>query len=363
MPTPLTAETIVTAPKVLLHDHLDGGLRPATLVELAAQDGYDGLPTTVVPDLARWFSESAYSGSLERYLETFVHTTAVMQTRESLIRVASECVQDLAADGVVYAEIRFAPELHTERNLTLTEVVQAVLDGVRAGTAAAATAGHRIRARLLLTAMRHAARSREIAELCIAFRDDEVAGFDIAGAEAGFPPTRHLDAFEYLRRENAHFTIHAGEAFGLPSIWEALQWCGADRLGHGVRIVDDIAIRPDGTAELGRLAAYVRDKRIPLEMAPTSNVQTGAATSIAEHPIGLLTDLKFRVTVNTDNRLMSGCSMSSEMAALSEAFGYDWDTLQWFTVNAMKSAFLPFAERLAIINEQIKPGYDRLRAG
>ena len=186
----------------------------------------------------------------------------------------------------------------------------------------------------------------------------EVAGFDIAGAEAGFPPTRHLDAFEYLRRENAHFTIHAGEAFGLPSIWEALQWCGADRLGHGVRIVDDITVDRDGTATLGRLAAYVRDKRIPLEMAPTSNVQTGAATSIAEHPIGLLTALKFRVTVNTDNRLMSGCSMTSEMTALSEAFGYDWDTLQWFTVNAMKSAFLPFAERLEIINRVIKPGYD-----
>jgi adenosine deaminase len=277
--------------------------------------------------------------------------------------VASECVQDLAADGVVYAEVRFAPELHTERNLTLNEVVRAVLDGVAAGTTAATLAGHGIRVRLLLTAMRHAARSREIAELAIAFRDDGVAGFDIAGAEAGFPPTRHLDAFEYLRRENAHFTIHAGEAFGLPSIWEALQWCGADRLGHGVRIVDDIRVDRDGTATLGRLAAYVRDKRIPLEMAPTSNVQTGAATSIAEHPIGLLTALKFRVTVNTDNRLMSGCSMTSEMAALSEAFGYDWDTLQWFTVNAMKSAFLPFAERLEIINRVIKPGYDRLRAG
>ena len=363
MPTPLTADTIATAPKVLLHDHLDGGLRPATLVDLADRDGYDGLPTTVVPDLARWFSESAYSGSLERYLETFVHTTAVMQTRESLIRVASECVQDLAADGVVYAEIRFAPELHTQRNLTLDEVVRAVLDGVAAGTRAAAEAGYQIRARLLLTAMRHAARSQEIAELCIKFRDQEVAGFDIAGAEAGFPPTRHLDAFEYMRRENAHFTIHAGEAFGLPSIWEAIQWCGADRLGHGVRIVDDIDIAPDGTATLGRLAAYVRDKRIPLEMAPTSNVQTGAATSIADHPIGLLTALKFRVTVNTDNRLMSGCSMTSEMTALSEAFGYDWNTLQWFTVNAMKSAFLPFAERLTIINEVIKPGYDRLRAG
>ena len=363
MPTPLTAASIATAPKVLLHDHLDGGLRPATLVDLAEKDGYDGLPTTVVPDLARWFSESAYSGSLERYLETFVHTTAVMQTRESLIRVASECVQDLAADGVVYAEVRFAPELHTERNMALTEVVRAVLDGVAAGTRGAALAGHQIRARILLTAMRHAARSREIAELAIAFRDDGVAGFDIAGAEAGFPPTRHLDAFEYLRRENAHFTIHAGEAFGLPSIWEALQWCGADRLGHGVRIVDDIRVDRDGTATLGRLAAYVRDKRIPLEMAPTSNVQTGAATSIAEHPIGLLTALKFRVTVNTDNRLMSGCSMSSEMTALSEAFGYDWNTLQWFTVNAMKSAFLPFAERLEIINRVIKPGYDALRAG
>jgi len=363
MPTPLTAASIATAPKVLLHDHLDGGLRPATLVDLAEQDSYDGLPTTVVPDLARWFAEYAYSGSLERYLETFVHTTAVMQTRESLIRVASECVQDLAADGVVYAEVRFAPELHTERNLTLNEVVRAVLDGVAAGTTAATLAGHGIRVRLLLTAMRHAARSREIAELAIAFRDDGVAGFDIAGAEAGFPPTRHLDAFEYLRRENAHFTIHAGEAFGLPSIWEALQWCGADRLGHGVRIVDDIRVDRDGTATLGRLAAYVRDKRIPLEMAPTSNVQTGAATSIAEHPIGLLTALKFRVTVNTDNRLMSGCSMSSEMTALSEAFGYDWNTLQWFTVKAMKSAFLPFAERLEIINRVIKPGYDALRAG
>ena len=248
-----------------------------------------------------------------------------MQTRESLIRVASECVQDLAADGVVYAEIRFAPELHTERDLALDEVVRAVLDGVAAGTGPRRGGRAPDPGAILLTAMRHAARSREIAELCIAFRDEAVAGFDIAGAEAGFPPTRHLDAFEYLRRENAHFTIHAGEAFGLPSIWEALQWCGADRLGHGVRIVDDITVAPGRHGELGRLAAYVRDKRIPLEMAPTSNVQTGAATSIAEHPIGLLTALKFRVTVNTDNRLMSGCSMTSEMTALSEAFGYGWD--------------------------------------
>ena len=360
--TPLTAEAIVTAPKVLLHDHLDGGLRPATLIDLAEQTGYRSLPSTDVRGLASWFAESAYSGSLERYLETFTHTLAVMQTRESLVRVASECAQDLAADGVVYAEVRFAPELHTEQNLTLDEVVQAVLDGFAAGSLAAAEAGHQIRVRALLTAMRHAARSREIAELSIAFRDRGVAGFDIAGAEAGFPPTRHLDAFEYLRRENAHFTIHAGEGFGLPSIWEAIQWCGADRLGHGVRIVDDIDVGRDGRVHLGRLAEYVRDKRIPLEMAPTSNVQTGAAQSIAKHPIGLLAELKFRVTVNTDNRLMSGTSMTREFTLLSEAFGYGLEDVRWFTVNAMKSAFLPFDERLALIDDVIKPAYAALLA-
>jgi adenosine deaminase len=189
-----------------------------------------------------------------------------------------------------------------------------------------------------------------------------VVGFDIAGAEAGFPPTRHLDAFEYLQRENFHFTIHAGEAFGLPSIWQAIQWCGADRLGHGVRLVDDITGTPGGAEPvvLGRLAAYVRDKRIPLEMCPSSNVQTGAAASIAEHPIGLLHDLRFRVTVNTDNRLMSGTTMSREMSLLVEAFGWGWAELQWLTVNAMKSAFIPFDERLAIINEVIKPAYAKL---
>jgi adenosine deaminase len=360
MPTPITLETIRSAPKVLLHDHLDGGVRAATVIELAQEYRYEDLPTTDVAELSEWFIGSADSGSLVRYLETFAHTVGVMQTREALIRVASECAQDLAADGVVYAEVRFAPELHVAQGLKLEEVVQAILDGFAAGSRAAEAGGTPIVVRALLTAMRHAARSREIAELAVTFRDDGVAGFDIAGAEAGFPPSRHLDAFEYLRRENAHFTIHAGEAFGLPSIWEALQWCGADRLGHGVRIVDDITLAADGSARLGRLAQYVRDKRIPLEMAPTSNIQTGAAESYRSHPIGVLTDLRFRVTVNTDNRLMSGCTMSSEMAALVEAFGYGWEDLRWFTVNAMKSAFLPFDERLALIDGVIKPGYEAL---
>ncbi|WP_439676470.1 adenosine deaminase [Embleya sp. MST-111070] len=357
-----TVEQVRRAPKVLLHDHLDGGLRPATIIELAAAVGYDRLPTTDPDALGTWFREAADSGSLERYLETFDHTVAVMQTREGLFRVAAECAEDLAADGVVYAEVRYAPEQHLEAGLTLDQVVEAVDEGFREGERRAAAAGNRIRVGALLTAMRHAARSLEIAELANRHRDLGVVGFDIAGAEAGFPPTRHLDAFEYLKRENNHFTIHAGEAFGLPSIWQALQWCGADRLGHGVRIIDDITVKDDGSVELGRLAAYVRDKRIPLEMCPTSNLQTGAASSYAEHPIGLLRRLYFRVTINTDNRLMSGTSMTREFEHLVEAFGYGLDDLQWFTVNAMKSAFLPFDERLAMINEVIKPGYAALKS-
>ncbi|MFG3638730.1 adenosine deaminase [Micromonospora sp. NPDC047762] len=348
-------EDIVKVPKALLHDHLDGGLRPATIVDLAAEVGHE-LPTTDPEALGRWFADAADSGSLERYLETFAHTVAVMQTAPALRRVARECALDLAADGVVYAEVRFAPEQHLERDLSLDEVVEAVLAGFAEGTAQAVEAGLTIRVGTLLTAMRHAARSQEIAELAVRHRDAGVVGFDIAGAEAGFPPTRHLDAFEYLQRENFHFTIHAGEAFGLPSIWQAIQWCGADRLGHGVRIVDDIA--PDGS--LGRLAAYVRDKRIPLELCPSSNVQTGAVASIADHPIGLLRDLRFRATVNTDNRLMSGTSMSREMSLLVETFGYGWKELQWFTINAMKSAFIPFDERLRIIDDVIKPAYAKL---
>src|SRR3954451_2484092 len=356
MPTPLDLDSIRRAPKVLLHDHLDGGVRPETIIDIARRIGYEALPSHDVAGLAAWFRDAADSGSLERYLETFAHTVAVMQTVGGLSRVARECVEDLAADGVVYAEIRWAPEQHVDGGLTLEQVVEAVLSGFREGAAVAAASGRSIRVGAIVTAMRHAARSLEIAELAVRYRDEGVIGFDIAGAEAGFPPSRHLDAFEYLRRENFHFTIHAGEAFGLPSIWEAIQYCGTDRLGHGVRIVDDIT----AGGKLGRLAQYVRDKRIPLEMCPSSNVQTGAAKSIAEHPIGLLRRLQFRVTVNTDNRLMSGTSMPREMALVAAAFDYTWSDLQWFTINAMKSAFIGFDERLSIINSLIKPGYRAL---
>lgn len=346
----------VRAPKALLHDHLDGGLRPATVVELAAEFGYSSLPTSDVDDLARWFNRGAKRNDLVLYLETFAHTVGVMQHADALERVARECAEDLAADGVVYAEVRFAPELNREAGLTLDEVVGAVIKGFEAGSA-----GTALTIRTILCAMRTAAHSREIAELAVRWRDAGVVGFDIAGAEAGHPPSRHLDAFQYVQRENFHSTIHAGEAFGLPSIWEALQYCGAARLGHGVRIVDDIT-GESGHEELGRLASFVRDRRVPLELCPTSNVNTGVCASIAEHPIGLLRRLRFRVTVNTDNRLMSDTSMSREFTQLTEAFDWGLDDFEWLTINALKSAFISFPERLRIINGVVKPGYELLRA-
>jgi adenosine deaminase len=352
-----TPDRIRLAPKVLLHDHLDGGLRPLTVVELADETGYADLPTTDADELATWMTRGANRRDLVLYLETFAHTVGVMQTPESLARVARECAEDLADDGVVYAEVRFAPEQHLQRGLSLDQVVEAVVSGFRDGMRT-----RPIVVGTLLTAMRTAARSLEIAELAVRWRSRGVVGFDIAGAEAGFPPTRHLDAFEYVRRENFHLTIHAGEAFGLPSIWEALQICGAERLGHGVRIVDDVEPEPDGGAHLGRLASLVRDRRVPLELCPTSNVHSGAAPSIAEHPIGLLTALGFRTTVNTDNRLMSNITMTGEMVNLVDHLGFGWDGLRRLTTNAARSAFLPYDERVELIERVIVPGYDALQA-
>jgi adenosine deaminase len=350
----IDTDTLRRLPKAVLHDHLDGGLRPATVVELAEAAGHT-LPATDPDALAAWYRDAADSGDLVRYIATFEHTLAVMQTREGLLRTAEEYVLDLATDGVVYAEVRYAPELMVEGGLSLNEVVETVQEGLAAGMAKAAAAGTPVRVGTLLCGMRMFDRTREIADLVVAYRDAGVVGFDIAGAEDGFPPADHLAAFAHLRHESVPFTIHAGEAHGLPSIHQALQVCGAQRIGHGVRITDDI---PDLAAgKLGRLASWVRDRRIALEMCPTSNLQTGAAASIADHPITALKDLGFRVTLNTDNRLVSGTTMTREMSLLVREAGWTVEDLRTVTVNAVKSAFIPFDERIALIEDVVLPGY------
>ena len=356
-----TSDQIKRVPKALLHDHLDGGLRPETIIEIAQQIGYKKLPTDDPKKLADWFEESCNSHSLVRYLETFSHTIAVMQSKEAIIRVSRECAIDLARDGVVYAEVRGAPELFTEQGLSLDQVVEATLEGYKQGMAEAAREGNKIRVESLLCGMRQNNRSQEPAAAVVKYRNKGVVGFDIAGPEDGFPPSNQLETFEYLRKENAHFTIHAGEAYGLPSIWEAIQICGAERLGHGVRIIDDIDFSGD-KPKLGPLASYVRDRRIPLELCPTSNLQTGAAKTYSEHPIGILAKLRFRVTLNTDNRLMSRTSMSNEMSECVKSFGWKFTDLQRVTVNALKSSFIPFEERLEIIEKVVKPAYAAISA-
>lgn len=358
----LTVDDLRGLPKVALHDHLDGGLRPGTVIEHCAANGH-ALPTTDADALRTWFFEAADSGSLVRYLETFDHTVAAMQTPGQIARVAHEFVVDQALDGVVYAEARYAPEQHQSRGLDLHEVVEAVRDGLASGMAEAEQAGHAIVVQQLVTSMRHAEPRVDIAELAVEYRDQGVAGFDIAGAEDGFPPSRFSEAFEYLRRNNVFYTIHAGEASGPDSMWEAIQLCGANRIGHGVRIVEDIDVDADGRARLGRLASYVRDAQIPLEVSPSSNLQTGIAASIGEHPIGLLWRLGFNVTVNCDNRLMSDTSMSREFAKLVAELGWGIDDVERATANAMSAAFLPYDQRVALAQGIIKPSYTAFRAG
>ena len=361
---PLTADAIAALPKVVLHDHLDGGLRPATIVELAAQAGHE-LPTQDPQELADWFVAAASSGSLERYLETFDHTIAVMQTAANLRRVARESVVDLAADGVVYAEQRYAPEQHLREGLSLQDVVDAVREGLEEGVAEAAQEGRTIRVGQLVTAMRHADRGQEIAELALANRDRGVLGFDIAGAEAGFPPSRHQRAFWILRRASFPVTVHAGEAAGLSSIAEALHVGGALRLGHGARITEDIELGertpldPSGMehATLGRVAHWIRDQQVPLELCPSSNLQTGVATSINDHPITMLGQLGFAVTINTDNRLMSGTSMSREMQLLVDEAGWTLDELRDATLTAAWNGFIHHDERQALVEGIILPGF------
>jgi adenosine deaminase len=357
VPAPLNAETLTRAPKVLLHDHLDGGLRPQTVLELAEEHGYTDLPESDPEELGRWFREAADSGSLVRYLETFAHTVGVMQRPDAIHRVARECALDLAADGVVYAEVRMAPELLTAGGTPIEEAVEAILDGFRAGSAEAESAGTPIVVGSLLCAMRQNDRWAEVAGLVVRYRDAGVVGFDLAGPEAGFPADRIPEAIALLDRERAHRTIHAGEAFSIESIRSALDGAHAERLGHGVRIIDDVAA--DGT--LGALAQRIRDEQVTLEVAPTSNVQTGAFPSLADHPVDRLHRLGFAVTMNTDNRLMSGVSASSELTDVAATFGWTWDDVQTVTERALAAGFAADSERKRVLDELVRPGYAALR--
>ncbi|MCU1613355.1 MAG: adenosine deaminase [Frankiales bacterium] len=356
MAAPLDISSLARAPKVLLHDHLDGGLRPETLLELADEVGYRGLPADQPDALGRWFRAAAHSGSLERYLETFAHTVGVMQRPDAVQRVARECALDLAADGVVYAEVRMAPEL-LAGGMPMEAAVEAMLDGYAEGSAEAAAAGRPVTVGTLLCAMRQADRWDEVARLVVRYRDAGVVGFDLAGPEEGWPPDRIPSAIALLDRTGAHRTIHAGEAAGIGSIRAALDGAHAERLGHGVRIADEVA--PDGP--LGALARRVRDEQIPLEVAPSSNVQTGAYPSLARHPVDRLHRLGFAVTVNTDNRLMSGTSLSGELADVATTFGWAWDDVETVTERALAAAFLPEADRGRLLREVVRPGFAALR--
>jgi len=358
VPAPLTVETIRRAPKVLLHDHLDGGLRPSTVLELAEKHGYRDLPADEPEALARWFREAADSGSLVRYLETFRHTVGVMQHPDAVARVAYECALDLAADGVVYAEVRMAPELLTAGGTPIEEAVEAILDGFATGSRDAAITGTPITVGSLLCAMRQEDRWEEVAGLVVEYRDRGVVGFDLAGPEDGFPPDRIPGAIALLDRAGAHRTIHAGEAAGIDSIRAALDGARAERLGHGVRIADEVG--EDG--ELGPVAQRVRDAAVPLEVAPASNVQSGAYPSLGKHPVDRLHRLGFAVTLNTDNRLMSHVSATSEIADVASTFGWTWDDVRTVTQRALGAAFVDDSVRARLLADVVRPGYAALRA-
>ncbi len=352
-----TEEIIRSVPKVLLHDHLDGGLRPATIIELAKEMKYNKLPTNDPGELAEWFHRGANKGNLVEYLQGFEHTCAVMQSKESLERIAYEMMEDMKNDGVCYVETRFAPVFHTSKNLYNDDVVNAVLAGLERGKK-----DFNVGYGLIICGMRNMKNTLEFAELAVNFRHRGVVGFDLAGEEGGYPPKKHIEAFQYIQRENFNITIHAGEAFGKDSIWQAIQWCSAHRIGHATRLVDDFTVDAEGNViGMGDLAQFVLDKRIPLECCLLSNVHTGAIDKIENHPFGKFFKEKFRVTINTDDRLMSDTTMTKEFLTSTKYFNINLDDIEKITINSMKSAFIPYKERLHFIYNVIKPGYQSVK--
>ena len=354
----LTTEQIIrSTPKVLLHDHLDGGLRPNTIIELAKELNYNKLPTKDPGELGNWFHLGANKGNLVEYLRGFEHTCAVMQTKEALTRVAYEMMEDMKNDGVCYVETRFAPVFSTSKGLYHEDVVNAVLEGLEKGKR-----DFGVGYGLILCGMRNMKNTLEIAELAIDFRNQGVVGFDLAGEEGGYPPKKHIEAFQFIQRANFNITVHAGEAFGKESIWQAIQWCGAHRIGHATHLKEDFTFDKDGNVvAFGDLAQYVLDKRIPLEICLLSNVHTGAVDKIENHPFGILFKEKFRVTINTDDRLMSDTTMTKEFLIAIEYFNLNLEDIEKITINSMKSAFIPYKERLHYIYNIIKPGFQSIK--
>lgn len=352
-----TKNIIRTAPKVLLHDHLDGGVRPETIIELAREMGYKKLPTENAQELAEWFFRGANKGNLVEFLQGFEHTIAVMQTKESLERIAFEMIEDMYNDGVCYVETRFAPVFHKKAGLHFDDIVTSVLAGLERGKQK-----YGVGYGLILCGMRNMKNTLEIAELCINYRTHGVVGFDLAGEEGGYPPKKHIEAFDFIKRENFNITIHAGEAFGKASIWQAIQICGAHRIGHATRLNEDIVFDEDNNVvALGDLAQFILDKRVPLEICLSSNLHTGAVNSLDEHPFPYLYKEKFRVFLNTDDRLMSGITLTDEYYLATKLYGISLDDIEKLNINAMKSSFIPYKERLNYIYNVIKPGYSRIR--
>ena len=350
-------EIIRDVPKVLLHDHLDGGLRPQTVIDLAKDIKYNKLPTKDPGELGAWFFRGANKGNLVEYLQGFEHTCAVMQTKEALTRVAYEMIEDMKNDGVCYVETRFAPVFHTQKGLYYEDIMKAVIEGLEKGKR-----DFGVGYGLIICGMRNMKNTLEMAELAVSFKNSGVVGFDLAGEEGGYPPKKHLAAFQYIKEKNFNITIHAGEAFGKESIWQAIQICGAHRIGHATRLVEDIVFDSSGNVVmLGDLAQYILDTRLPLEINLLSNVHTGAVDKLENHPFAKLYKEKFRVFLNTDDRLMSDTTLTKEYVTASEVFGINLDDVEKLNINAMKSSFIPYKERLNYIYKIIKPGYQKMR--
>lgn len=340
----MTDDTLRALPKTVLHEHLDGSLRIDTILDLAQQFGYEGLPGSDNESLATQL-HMVGSGSLPRYLQAFDHTIAVMQHEEALNRVAFENLEDLANDGVVYAEIRFGPSLHTTGGLPRDAVVEAVIDGF-----ARAKNEYGISWGIIIDALRQEHDSEAVAAVAIRYSRKGVVGFDLSGPEAGYPVTDHLVALRLAKQHGLGITIHAGEGDGVHSIWKAVALGSARRIGHGVRIVEDCVIADGEIVELGSVAQMILDHRIVLEVCPTSNRDTALVESPAHHPLGMLYRAGFAVTLSADNRLMSNITLTDEYISAEREFGFDQAVFDEMNRTALHAGFGDWTVRKTLID-------------